>query len=138
MRKGIPTVKELYQGFIVNMNKPQNRHLKLAGLEGWKYCFELHEGQFDEDDEDFDIGEEEPFDEDDDSETCDDQDCETCKRYICLDTDSDIEEQEDVYYPYLVITKSKNGKKWSKVDIMKIDNEPLCRFLNQINSYNDL
>jgi len=144
MINGVPTLKELYQGIVIDFSTAENRHLVQSNLTN-KYKFELVELNDTELQEELDEEFENEFEDDDEfDEECDEEEeeecekplssCRSCKEYSCSRNDSYLDEDEGVF-PELVIIDLHYGV---RVNIADITDEPFCRFLNQINAYNEL
>ena len=162
---GIPSLKELFKGAMIDVDSSPNRHLAQAGLNGRVLHLELLEVPADlEDDEEWeeeesgeeeeedydpmglasDLDDEEDDDEDgsDDAEICNDYPdaCPTCEDLECGHSVDDPGDEDliDVELRVTLLWPAFGGEPQILDDEEIQDNPGLCRFLNQIKDHNDL
>lgn len=153
--RGVPLQKPLWQegGVTIDCGAARNRHLQVAGLDGYELNVEIVEVKedsesFEEDDEGVDLlgiteEEDEDLEDDEDEEflrevdTCPDfpHGCEECEEYGCTGPD-DEPDPEHATMPELVARIRKKGsKRWKELgeaDPFLEKRPALCRFLTQI------
>jgi hypothetical protein len=152
--RGVPSLKALWHGIIIDCDDAPNRHLNNAGLAGHEILVELVEVEDDFDDEEAEnedeeeeVGEEDP---DDAYEHLDDDDpdvectrypdgCEACKDLQCTGPDAEPSEDDILVIDFVLRIRQKPKGPWYDVEDGWIEENPaLCRFLNQINDAHGL
>lgn len=152
--RGVPTLKALWHGVLIDCDTHDNRHLQLAGLEGHELLIELveeedeeyeergtKEGEEEEDDDGIDYTGADADDGEEDPEECDGypDDCEGCQELECSGPDAYPEDAEVLVTDFVLRIRQKPDGEWYECDDSWIEENPaLCRFLNQINNTHGL
>lgn len=156
--RGIPTLKALWLGLIIDGDDPPNRHLELAGFSGKELFLELVEVSYDPDSEDLEEEGEEDSEEDenripigyvpndlddveDDVEECDrfPKGCTSCPDEECNGPDAELPDEDETYIELSLAIREKGSEEWFLIADEEVAmNAPLCRFLNTINDTHGL
>ena len=148
--RGVPTMKALWLGIILDGDDPPNRHLKRAHLEGKELFLELVEVGYDpgeaaegeEEDEDlvidyFPVG----LEDEEAEEPCPryPDGCASCTDDVCNGPDSEIPDEDETYIVLEIAYREKASEEWTEFPEAEIATNPaLLRFLNLVNDTHGL
>jgi hypothetical protein len=155
---GIPSLKELYAGVMIDVDSSTNRHLQMSGLSGRRIYLEMVEEPSDfDDDEEAEEEEDENFDPmglAPDTDLVDEEDeevgwtpcaeypdgCLHCEDIECWhDGDAPIDDEVFDERLRVAILWPALGDVPRDMSEEEIEQNPaLCRFLSQINAHNGL
>lgn len=148
--RGVPTMKALWLGIILDGDDPPNRHLGLAGLRGMELFLELVEepydpgDEIDEEEEDLDL----PVDYfptglevEEDEKPCSryPKGCVSCGDEVCNGPDSELPDEDETCIVLDIAWRKKDSPVWLNLPDEEIAKNPaLLRFLNLVNDAHGL
>ena len=144
--RGVPTMKALWMGIVIDGDDPPNRHLVEAGLEGKELFLELVEAEYAPGEilpEDADMFEGLDYGEEEEAEDpeCDryPDGCQECQDHNCNGPDQLVPDDEETYVALDIGYREKPDGEWLDFPEEQIGTNPaLCRFLNALNDAHGL